>query len=92
MQEIKKGLNMFYIGKDEENTRAKMTFVPTGEAQIIVNHTSVGDEFRGQGVGDQLLDKVIEHAREHQLKVIPLCPFVKTRMAKYPEKYGDVLV
>ncbi len=43
---------MFYIGKDEENTRARMTFLPTGEAQIIVDHTSVGDEFRGQGVGD----------------------------------------
>ena len=43
---------MFYIVKDEENTRARMTFLPTGEAQIIVDHTSVGDEFHGQGVGD----------------------------------------
>lgn len=91
MQEIKKGLNMFYIGKIEENTRAKMSFVPTGETQIIVDHTSVGDEFRGQGVGDQLLEKMVEYARENHLKVKPLCPFVKARMAKYPKKYGDVL-
>ncbi len=82
---------MFYIGKIEENTRAKMSFVPTGETQIIVDHTSVGDEFRGQGVGDQLLEKMVEYARENHLKVKPLCPFVKARMAKYPEKYGDVL-
>lgn len=68
-----------------------MSFVPTGHSQIIVDHTSVGDEFRGQGVGDQLLDAVVEYARENQLKVIPLCPFVKARMAKFPDKYGDVL-
>ena len=89
--EIKQGQNMYYIGIDENNTRAKMTFVPTGEDKIIVDHTSVGDEFRGQGVGDQLLDKVIDYARENQVQVIPLCPFVKARMAKFPEKYGDVL-
>lgn len=88
---IKKALNMYYIGDDEQHARAKMTFVPTGASQLIVDHTSVGDEFRGQGIGDQLLDKVIEYARENQLKVIPLCPFVKARMAKFPEKYGDVL-
>lgn len=82
---------MYYIGNDETNTLAKMTFVPTGESHIIVDHTSVSDEFRGQGVGDQLLDKVIQYARENQKKVIPLCPFVKARMLKFPEKYADVL-
>ena len=40
---IKQGHNKFYIGNDENSIRAEMTFVPTGETKIIVDHTVVGD-------------------------------------------------
>lgn len=88
---IKQGHNKFYIGNDENSIRVEMTFVPTGETKIIVDHTVVEDEFRGQGVGDILLDKTVAYARENGLKIIPLCPFVKARIEKFPDKYKDIL-
>ncbi|WP_371860856.1 GNAT family N-acetyltransferase [Alkalibacterium kapii] len=32
---------------------------------MIIDHTLVKDELRGQGVGDLLLNKVVDYAREN---------------------------
>ena len=57
---------------------AEMTFSKAGDNLIIIDHTEVDDSLRGQGVGRQLLDKVIEMARNNQQKILPLCPFAKS--------------
>lgn len=87
--EIKQGENKFFIGEDAENVQAEIHFVPTGEKRIIVDHTHVGDELRGQGIGEKLVMKVVEYAREKDLLIIPLCPFTKKQFEKHPE-YQDV--
>ena len=69
---------------------AEMTWVKGGDTYIIVDHTTVGDSLKGQGIGRKLLDEVIRYARERNLKIMPLCPFVKSVFDKV-EEYGDVL-
>ena len=59
-----------------------MSFVPTGENIIIIDHTYVSDELRGQGIGQLLLDKVITWAEKENKKIIPLCPYAKAQMEK----------
>ncbi len=88
--EIKKGENKFYIGDDAVKTEAEVHYVPTGHTRIIVDHTHVGDRLRGQGVGEALVKKVIDYAREEKLMVVPLCPFAKKQFQVHPE-YQDVL-
>jgi predicted GNAT family acetyltransferase len=57
---------------------------------MIVDHTEVDDELRGKSVGYQMVQNAVQYARNHQMKILPLCPFVKSVFDKKPE-YNDVL-
>jgi len=57
---------------------------------LIIDHTDVEDQFRGQGIGRQLLDALVAFAREREIKVIPLCPFSKSVFDK-DQSIHDVL-
>ena len=88
--EIKHGTNKFYMGDSEENPLAQITYVPSGKDLIIADHTSVSDELSGQGAGKKLLKELIDWARAENLKIMPLCPFVKAQMEK-TEAYHDMI-
>ncbi|SDR10804.1 hypothetical protein SAMN05216232_3466 [Virgibacillus subterraneus] len=90
MTEIKKGNNKFYVGKDEQNPLGEITFEPSGDNVLIVDHTYVSDELRGQGLAGKLVDKVVTYAREEGKKIDPTCSYAKDKMEKTPE-YHDVL-
>ncbi|HLP22301.1 MAG TPA: GNAT family N-acetyltransferase [Chitinophagales bacterium] len=86
-QEGNKGA--FYV---EENGKrlAEMTFSKAGENLIIIDHTEVSDALRGTGAGKKLVTTAVEYAREHKVKILPLCPFAKSVFDKTPE-FADVL-
>ncbi|WP_224995247.1 N-acetyltransferase [Cesiribacter sp. SM1] len=42
------------------------------------------------GIGLKLIDAMIGYAREQQLKVIPLCPYVDEQFKKHPDLYQHV--
>ena len=89
MNQINFSNNTFFIG-EENNELAKITFVPTGESKIIIDHTYVSETARGQGLGEQLVERVVQYARENNKKIIPLCPFAKLQIEKNPS-YSDIL-
>ena len=78
-----------YINEEKKNI-AEMTWVEGGDGYIIVDHTMVDDSLKGQGIGRKLLDRIVELARERNLKILPLCPFVKATFDKV-EEIRDVL-
>ena len=45
---------------------------------LLIDHTDVNDQFRGQGLGRKLLNELVAFARGRNIKVIPLCPFAKS--------------
>src|SRR5699024_10282134 len=67
--EVKHGNNIFYVGDNQNELLAAMTFVPSGNDKIIIDHTEVSDELRGQNVGDKLLESLVEYSRENKLKI-----------------------
>lgn len=67
----------FYVGEDNQHL-AEMAYTWAGENLLIIDHTDVSDELRGQSVGRKLLDQLVEMARSKNVKVIPLCPFSKS--------------
>ena len=69
---------------------ALMAYTWAGEDKIIIDHTEVGDNLRGQGVGYKLLEASVNFMRAKGIKVIPLCPFAKSVFDKKAE-YNDVL-
>lgn len=54
-----------------------MSYTWVGETKFIIDHTEVNPEFKGQGIGRNLVKAAVDYAREHDLKIIPLCPFAK---------------
>lgn len=90
MEMIKKGKNKFYIGEDIENPLAQIIFLPLEENKIIIEHTYVSDSLKGQGIGQQLVERVVEHARNENLKIIPECTYARKVMTRGDE-YSDVL-
>lgn len=49
----------------------------------------VREELSGQGVAQQLVDRVVEKARQDGLKIVPVCPYAKKRFLEH-EQYADV--
>ncbi|MDX8365805.1 GNAT family N-acetyltransferase [Cytobacillus sp. IB215665] len=89
MKNILRGVNRFYI-ENADQLIAEITFVNSGTERLIIDHTFVSNELRGEGIGEALVDKVVNLAREENKKIIPLCPFAKSQFDKKPD-YRDVL-
>ncbi|MFC4024768.1 GNAT family N-acetyltransferase [Oceanobacillus longus] len=90
MATINQGANKFYIGENVQNPLAEITFVESGEERLVIDHTYVSNDLRGQGIAGQLLENVVVYAREKGKKIIPLCPYAKEKIEKKKE-YHDVL-
>lgn len=76
----------------ESKELGEMTFVNSNGKFYIIDHTGVSDEARGLGVGKQMVQAFVEHARLNNMKVLPLCPFAKAEFEKNREAYADVLM
>lgn len=87
---INQGSKSFYVGDSKVKPLAEMVFTSSDKDIIIIDHTFVSDKLRGQNVGRQLLQKVVDWARTENKKIVPLCPFAKAEMMKNNE-YKDVL-
>ncbi|HLQ83989.1 MAG TPA: GNAT family N-acetyltransferase [Pseudogracilibacillus sp.] len=80
MTEIKKGNKQFFIGEDEANAIAKVTYKDKDTSTIIVDHTYVSEELRGQGIAGKLYNTIIEYARQENKKIVPECSYIRTKM------------
>ena len=80
---------MFYVNNDEKIV-AEMVYTMPSPDKMIIEHTEVSEELRGQNVGLQLVKTAVEFARAHNIKIIPLCPFANSVFKRKPE-FADVL-
>ncbi|HEY8591949.1 MAG TPA: GNAT family N-acetyltransferase [Sphingomicrobium sp.] len=55
------------------------------KGKIMFTHTEVPPEHEGKGIGSALIRAGLGYAREHQLQVIPICPFFAAYMKKHEE-------
>jgi predicted GNAT family acetyltransferase len=72
----------FEIALGDEKAVLQYRRTPHG---ISLIHTEVPEASRGRGLGNQLIRAAIAFAHFHQLKVFPVCPFVKAYLEKHPE-------
>jgi len=57
---------------------------------VVFTHTEVDDAYEGQGVGSTLVRGALDEVRASGRTLTPLCPFVKSYIAKHPE-YADLV-
>jgi len=80
---------VFYM-EDGGKEIALMHYTFAGPGKMIIDHTEVNDEYEGKGLGRQLVKAGVAYAREHQIKILPLCPFAQKIFSITPE-FADVL-
>ncbi|NSB30833.1 hypothetical protein BCD93_001791 [Clostridium saccharoperbutylacetonicum] len=90
MINLKEGNNKFYLGDNENDIKAEVTYINSSNNTIILNHTFVSKELRGQKIGAQLVKRVVDYARENNKKIIPQCWFADDEFKAHKE-YEDVL-
>jgi predicted GNAT family acetyltransferase len=78
------------IQDQNNNEIGEITFIRSGRDKIIISHTGVEESHRGQGLAEQLVAKLVEKAKDENIKIIPLCPFAKIEFERKPE-YWEVL-
>lgn len=87
VNEINKG----YFKAIDTNTEAGlMTYSWAGTDKIIIDHTEVNPDFKGQNVGKNMVLEAVAFARKSNIKILPLCPFAKSVFDKNPDLH-DVL-
>jgi uncharacterized protein len=88
------------VTNDEENTRfeLKVDGNPVGYANYrqaprslrAFMKTEVDEEYRGQGLGGELIKAALDSTRGSGLGVLPFCPAFQSFMAEHPE-YVDLV-
>ena len=72
----------FAIARESNKKIGLISYSIPGSNFIIIDHTEVEPEQKGNGVGKKLLYKIVEMARENNLKILPLCPFANAMFKK----------
>jgi len=54
------------------------------DGRMIMPHTEVPAAQRGNGYGEMLARAALDYAREHALKPVPVCPFVRSFISRHP--------
>ena len=51
-------------------------------------HTEVPKQARGRGAAARLVGAALDYAEAQGLKVMPLCPYVRTYFQRHPQRQG----
>lgn len=71
----------------EAEVAGKTAFIEyeASPGQIKLLHTEVPKELGGQGIAGTMTKQALEQIAAQNLKVTPLCPYVKAYLKKHPE-------
>ncbi|WP_369685772.1 GNAT family N-acetyltransferase [Ignavibacterium album] len=90
IKQIQSGTKGFFGAFDGNKEAGRMSYTFASKSTIIIDHTEVNNEYRGQNIGKRILMEVINYVRENKIKIIPLCPFAKSVFDR-TEEIRDVL-
>lgn len=77
-----------YVLRDGD-AEAELTYSIASPTTIIADHTGVPDAMRGTGAGQKLVERLVADARAEGVKIVALCPFVRSQARRHPE-WADV--
>ena len=75
------------IGKE----RAVLEYRSNKEGKFFITHTEVPPTLQGKGIAGILVLHVFDYIRENNMRMIPVCPYVKSYLKKHPE-HMDLVV
>ena len=66
------------------NQLSKLDYIQDGR-NFVITHVGVHPELRGQGLAGKITQVSLEYAREHDLRVVPMCSYAAAYIRKHPE-------
>lgn len=91
LHEQKGNEGIFYVeGREDEDIKAEMVYYMSAPAEMVIQHTEVDEDLRGQSIGYELVRHAVEFARQQNIKIIPMCSFAKSVFERKVE-FTDVL-
>lgn len=78
-----------FILMDEDNEAGFIEY-SLNNNDLTIHHTEVDEAYAGQQLAKKLVMSVVDHAREKNYKIIPLCPYAH-RVLHRDESVKDVL-
>jgi predicted GNAT family acetyltransferase len=70
---------------------AELTYERADDRLVLV-HTGVPKSIDGQGVASALVLAAVDHAAEHDLTVVPRCPFARRYLREHPDVAARVKI
>jgi len=64
---------------------AYLSYVLEAGKWMRAEHTLVDPILKGKGIGKDLVESLVNFARQKQYKIVPLCPFVAAMISRTPE-------
>jgi uncharacterized protein len=65
---------------------AELFYAPFSEDVLDLQHTEVPLSGQGRGIGSALVRAALAYAREHGMRVMATCPYVRAWLRKHPEE------
>lgn len=79
-----------YILKGVGGSIGEITYKLVDVDTWILDHTYVHPRYRGGNLAKQLLNLVVDEAREKGRKIIPGCSYAAAQFKRNPAEYADV--
>ena len=57
---------------------------------VVLPHVEAPPALRGTGAAGRLMEGVVEHARDRELKLLPVCSYAVAWLRRHPE-HGDLI-
>ena len=64
-------------------------FIPAGRV-LVFTHTEVPPVLGGNGIAGQMTRAALAYAKDNQVKVVPLCPYMSAYLRRHPEHQNQV--
>ena len=70
---------------------AKIDFKKGSKGQYYMIHTEVPPALENKGIGHKLVRESLEWIEKNGLKIVPLCPFVRSFLRENLEDYKEII-
>lgn len=80
-----------YVIDMPNGQESKLTFVRVSPGHWIADHTFVPVPYRGNGVAERMVERLITDARAAGARITPLCWFVADEFERHAPAWDDVL-
>ena len=55
------------------------------DGKLVLVHTEIDPGHKGEGLGNVLVQGVLDDLRERRIEYVPICPFVRAYLRRHPQ-------